>query len=64
MLVSIDTIKCFSGKLGKKYHLQKRPEAQHDSAPSSEESVNEAVQAVITQENDLPTQDPSHSVTA
>ena len=43
MLVSIDGIKCFLGKLGKKYSLQKVV-IQHDSAPSTEESVNEVMQ--------------------
>ena len=43
MLVSIKTIKDFLGKLGEKYSLQRQPEVQHDSAPLSEESVNEVM---------------------
>ena len=43
--VSMVTMKHFLGKLGGKYSFQKKPETQHDSAPSSEESVNEVLQA-------------------
>ena len=47
MLVSIDTIKHFLGKLREKYNFKKKPETQHDCTPSTEESVNEVVQAVM-----------------
>ena len=47
MLVCINAIKCFLGKLGEKYSLQKKLETQHDSAPSIEESVNDVMEAMM-----------------
>ena len=62
MLANSNAIKCFLGKLGEMYSLEKKPETQHDSAPSLEEFVNEVVQAVITKENDPSTLDSSYRV--
>ena len=62
MLVSIDTIKHFLSKLGEQYSFQKKPETQHDSASSSEESVNEVVQAVMAWKNDPLTQNLAQRV--
>ena len=42
--VCMDTIKYILSKLGEMYSLQKKPETQHDSAPSSEDSMNEVMQ--------------------
>ena len=52
MSVSIDAIQLFLGKLGETYSLQKKLETQHDREPSSEEPVNEVMQAVMTWQND------------
>ena len=41
--VSIDAMKHFWSKLGEKYSLQKKPETQHDSPPSSEGFAKETV---------------------
>ena len=49
-------MKSFLSKLGEKYSLHKNPETQHTSETSSEESVNEVVQAVMTHKNYLPNQ--------
>ena len=48
MSVSSDAIEHCLGRVGEKYSLQKKPETQHDSVLSTEESVNEVMQAVMT----------------
>ena len=59
----MDAMKHFLSKLGKGYSHHKKLENQHGSVPSSEESVNEVVQTVMTQENEVPNQDLSCHVT-
>ena len=63
MSVSIDTMKCFSGKIGEGYSFEKKPESQHGNTTSSESSVNEVMEAVMAGENDPSTQDPVCNVT-
>ena len=60
MLVSIDTLKCFLGKIGEKYSFRKKSESQHEKSTSSESSVNEVMMAG---ENNLSTWDPASIVT-
>ena len=51
----------FFDKLGERYSFKKKPKTQNDSTPSSEESVNEVMQAVMTWENDPIIQDSVHN---
>ena len=57
MLVSIDTIKHFLSKIGEMFSFKKKQESQHENAASSESSVSEVMEAVMTNENDPSSQD-------
>ena len=62
MLVSIDAIKHFLGKIGDRYSFKKKLESQHENTTLSDSSVNEVMKAVMTCEDDPSTQDPVCSV--
>ena len=57
MSVSIDTIKCFLEKIREKNSFKKKPESQHESRTSSEASVNEVLEAVMSYKDDPSTKD-------
>ena len=63
MPISIDTIKCFWGRIGDRYSFQKKPESQHDNRASSGSSVNDVMEAKMAGENDPSTQDSVCNVT-
>ena len=63
MSVSNDPIKCFSGRVGERYSFKKKLDSQHRKTTSSESSVNEVMETIISGENDPSTQDSVGNVT-
>ena len=49
---SINTIKCFLGKIGKKYILKKKPDNISEDLQSMEATVNETMETITTNEID------------
>ena len=49
MLVGIDTIKCFLGKMGERYSFKMKPDSQEGEKISSKLTVNKVMETKMTQ---------------
>ena len=51
MLVSINTTKCFLGKIAEKSSFKKKSNNKHESPKSPEATLNEVMESITTNEN-------------
>ena len=63
LLLSINTIKCFYGKMGEKSSFKKKTNNLHESLESPEATVNDIMESITMKENYPTSQEPKSDST-